>query len=41
VVGGDITATDDPDLQEAELCVLRKGFARVMSADEIVSALQG
>jgi nicotinamidase-related amidase len=40
VFGSDVTATDDPELQEAELCVLRKGFARVMRAEEIVSALQ-
>jgi nicotinamidase-related amidase len=39
VFASDLTATDDPDLQEAELCVLRKGFARVMSADEIASAV--
>jgi hypothetical protein len=35
----DLTATDDPDMQQAELSVLRKGFARVMTADEITSAL--
>ena len=40
VVGSDLTATDDPDLQGAELSVLRKGFARVMTAKEIVSALE-
>lgn len=39
VFASDVTATDDPDLQEAELCVLRKGFARVMAADEIVASL--
>lgn len=40
VLGSDVTATDDPELQEAELSVLRKGFARVMTADEIVSAVR-
>jgi nicotinamidase-related amidase len=35
----DLTATDDPDTQESELRVLRKGFARVMNADEIEAAL--
>lgn len=35
VFGSDVTATDDPELQEAELMVLRKGFARVLSAAEI------
>ncbi|MFW6078165.1 MAG: cysteine hydrolase family protein [Gemmatimonadota bacterium] len=39
VVGSDVCATDDPEMQEPELAVLRKGFARVLSADEIVSAL--
>ena len=36
----DLTATDDPEMQQAELNVLRKGFARVMPADEILAALQ-
>lgn len=40
VFASDLTATDDPTLQEAELCVLRKGFARVMTSDEIVAALR-
>ncbi len=40
VVGSDVTATDDSDMQEAELMVLRKGFARVLSAAEIVRQLQ-
>ena len=35
----DLTATDDTGLQEAELAVMRKGFARVMSADEISAVL--
>jgi hypothetical protein len=40
VFGSDVTATDDPSMQEPELRVLRKGFARVMTADEIVAALR-
>jgi nicotinamidase-related amidase len=40
VFGSDLTATDDPETQNAELSVLRKGFARVMPAQEIVAALQ-
>ena len=40
VFGSDLTATDDPEMQNAELSVLRKGFARVMPAQEIVAALQ-
>ena len=39
VFGSDVTATDDPDMQEWELKVLRKGFARVLSADEIMRLL--
>jgi nicotinamidase-related amidase len=39
VFGSDVTATDDPDMQEPELKVLRKGFARVLSADEITELL--
>jgi len=31
VFGSDVTSTDDPDMQEPELRVLRKGFARVMT----------
>jgi nicotinamidase-related amidase len=39
VFGSDVTATDDPDMQEPELKVLRKGFAMVLSADEIIKRL--
>ncbi len=39
VFGSDVTATDDPELHEAELKVLRKGFARVLTGAEIASAL--
>jgi nicotinamidase-related amidase len=39
VFGSDVTATDDPDMQEPELKVLRKGFAKVLSADEIIGLL--
>jgi nicotinamidase-related amidase len=39
VFGSDITATDDPDMQEPELQVLRKGFAKVLSAEAIMAAL--
>ncbi|NIS28434.1 MAG: isochorismatase family protein, partial [Actinobacteria bacterium] len=37
VVGSDVCATDDPAMQEPELKVLRKGFARVLTADEIIA----
>jgi len=40
VFGSDITATDDPEMQEPELKVLRKGFAKVLSCDEIISLLK-
>ncbi len=39
VFGSDVTSTDDPTMQEPELQVLRKGFARVMSAEEIMNSL--
>ncbi|MCM2575955.1 cysteine hydrolase family protein [Streptomyces meridianus] len=35
VFGSDVTATDDESRQEPELAVLRKGFALVLTADEI------
>lgn len=40
VFGSDVTATDDPAMHENELKVLRKGFARVMTAAETVDALR-
>ena len=39
VFGSDITATDDPDMQKPELKVLRKGFAKVLSVEEIIKKL--
>jgi len=39
VFGSDVTATDDPGLQEAELKTLRRGFAKVLSAEEIIALL--
>jgi len=39
IFGSDVTATDDPAMHENELRVLRKGFARVMTASEIIAAL--
>jgi len=40
VFGSDVTATDDPDMQEPELRVLRKGFAKVLTAEEIIQMLK-
>ncbi len=39
VFGSDVTAADDPEMQEFELKVMRKGFAKVLTADEIIAAL--
>ncbi|MFX0124398.1 MAG: cysteine hydrolase family protein [Candidatus Hodarchaeota archaeon] len=39
VVGSDVTSTNDKSLHEAELKVLRAGFARVLALDEIITAL--
>jgi nicotinamidase-related amidase len=39
VFGSDVTSTDAPEMQEPELKVLRKGFARVLTADQIESFL--
>ncbi|NIM97704.1 MAG: isochorismatase family protein [candidate division Zixibacteria bacterium] len=39
IFGSDVTAPDDPETQEPELKVLRKGFARVLTAEEIIKAL--
>ena len=38
-VGSDVTATNDPAVHEHELMTLRYGFARVLTASEIVEAL--
>ena len=39
IVGSDVTSSDDPEMQEPELKVLRKGFAKVLTADEIIETL--
>ncbi|MFF7241801.1 isochorismatase family protein [Streptomyces collinus] len=39
VFGSDVTATDDESRQEPELAVLRKGFALVLTAEEIAHRL--
>jgi len=41
VFGLDINSTDDPAIQEAELKTLRRGFALVLTKDEIIEALGG
>ena len=40
VFGNDVTSTDDPRIQESELKTLRRGFARVLTAEEIIEILQ-
>ncbi|MHA2227177.1 MAG: cysteine hydrolase family protein [Candidatus Hodarchaeales archaeon] len=39
VVGSDVTSTNDPTMHEAELKVLRAGFARVLPSKEIINIL--
>ena len=39
VFGSDLTATDDSAMQEPELKVLRKGFAKVLSMQEIIKEI--
>lgn len=39
IFGSDVTSSDNPELQEPELKVLRKNFARVLSSDEIIDEL--
>ena len=41
VFGSDINSTDDPELQEAELKTLRRGFALILTKDQIKDALVG
>lgn len=39
IFGSDVTSADDPEMQEPELRVLRKGFALVLTADQIIERL--
>lgn len=39
IFGSDVTSSDDPELQDYELKVLRKNFARVLSANKIIEEL--
>jgi len=40
IFGSDINSTDDDAMHEAELRVLRRGFARIMTAAEIVAGVR-
>jgi nicotinamidase-related amidase len=39
IFGSDVNSTDDPEIQDAELKTMRRGFALVLSKDEIIEAL--
>jgi nicotinamidase-related amidase len=39
ILAADCNSTDDDRLQEAELATLRRGFARIATADEIIAAI--
>jgi len=41
VFGSDINSTDDRELHDAEIRTLRRGFARIASAAEIIAAIAG
>jgi nicotinamidase-related amidase len=41
VFGSDINSTDDPELHEAEIRTLRRGYARIATATEIITAISG
>jgi len=40
VFGSDVSSTDDPTMQESELKVLRKGFARVLTSTDIMNTFE-
>jgi nicotinamidase-related amidase len=39
IVGSDICSSDDAEIHEAELKVLRRGYARIMTAEDIIARL--
>ena len=39
IIGSDVTSSHFIDLHEAELKVLRRGFAKILSIDEIIKKL--
>lgn len=41
VFASDCNSTDDPRLHEAEVATLRRGFARIMTASQIIAAVTG
>ncbi|MDG3581194.1 cysteine hydrolase family protein [Galbibacter pacificus] len=40
IFGSDVTSTDNPEMQEPELQVLRKGYAKVMDLEGILKVLK-
>jgi nicotinamidase-related amidase len=40
IFGSDVTSTDIPEMQEPELQVLRKGFAKVMDLENLIMSLK-
>ena len=40
IFGSDVTSTDIPEMQEPELQVLRKGFAKVMDLESLIMSLK-
>jgi|SRR5579884_110398 len=40
IFGSDVTSTDDPEIHEAELRTLRRGFARVMDSRQIIDEVE-
>jgi nicotinamidase-related amidase len=41
VFGSDINSTDDPGLHDAEIRTLRRGYARIATAAEIIASISG
>ncbi|MEI7661937.1 MAG: isochorismatase family protein [Bacteroidota bacterium] len=40
IFGSDVTSTDNPEMQEPELQVLRKGFAEIMDSEYLINSLK-
>jgi len=40
IFGSDVSSADDPEMQEPELKVMRKGFAKVVTSEEIIAQLR-
>lgn len=40
IFGSDVTSTDDPKMHDAELKVIRKGFGKVLSSNEIIDIIK-